>query len=89
VNFEWDENKNAVNIEKHGLSFETAQYAFADPRRLIERDNIHSNDSEERYFCHGMVGDSILTVRFTLREKTIRIFGAAHWRKGARKYENR
>ena len=28
--FEWDENKNRQNQEKHGIAFETAQYAFAD-----------------------------------------------------------
>ena len=26
--FEWDEAKDVKNQEKHGVSFETAQYAF-------------------------------------------------------------
>lgn len=26
--FEWDEEKNAVNIEKYKISFETAAYVF-------------------------------------------------------------
>ena len=35
VLFEWDESKNQANIEKHGVSFSIAQYAFADPKRII------------------------------------------------------
>jgi len=28
MTFEWDENKNFENVEKHNVSFETAQEAF-------------------------------------------------------------
>ena len=40
VKFEWDENKNQDNQnnqEKHNVPFEFAQYAFADPNRVIEK----------------------------------------------------
>jgi uncharacterized DUF497 family protein len=37
VSFEWDEQKNWENQIKHGIPFEAAQYAFADPHRLILR----------------------------------------------------
>lgn len=33
--FEWDENKDAENQSKHHVSFQEAQSAFADPRRVI------------------------------------------------------
>jgi uncharacterized DUF497 family protein len=33
--FEWDDFKNAQNMEKHGVSFYEAQYAFADTKRVI------------------------------------------------------
>jgi uncharacterized protein len=84
--FEWDEEKDRENREKHGVSFELAQYAFADPERVIAQDLTHSSD-ETRFFCFGRMGDGILTVRFTYREGTIRIFGAGYWRKGKRLYE--
>ena len=29
-NFEWDDAKDTLNQEKHGISFAVAQYAFAD-----------------------------------------------------------
>ena len=89
MTFEWDESKNQVNQEKHGVSFESAQGAFADLQRLIVRDDDHSTSSEVRYFCYGKVEGTVLTVRFTIRANAIRIFGAAHWRQGAKRYENR
>lgn len=84
--FEWDEEKNQENIEKHGVSFYLAQYAFADPNRLIIEDLKHRRD-ETRYYCIGKVEDGILTVRFTYRKNIIRIFGAGYWRKGKKIYE--
>jgi uncharacterized protein len=32
MTFEWDEDKNLENIEKHKVSFETAQEAFYDKK---------------------------------------------------------
>ena len=31
MKFEWDEEKNAANKEKHRISFETAAHVFDDP----------------------------------------------------------
>lgn len=84
--FEWDERKDAENQAKHGIPFALAQYAFADPKRVIAEDTAHSA-KEKRYFCIGKVGDGILTVRFTYRSGVIRIYGAGWWRKGKAIYE--
>jgi uncharacterized protein len=84
--FEWDANKDAENQKKHGISFVLAQYAFADPRRVIAEDLAHS-ETEKRYFCFGEVESGVLTVRFTYRGGVIRIFGAGYWRKGKVIYE--
>lgn len=78
--FVWDAEKNQENQTKHGVSFERAQYAFADPQRLILRDKRHSTRDEERYFCVGRINGGIVTVRFVRRGDTIRIFGAGFWR---------
>ena len=86
VGFEWDPEKDRENREKHGVSFGLAQYAFADPERVIAKDMTH-NREEARFFCFGRVGEGILTVRFTYRGATIRIFGAGYWRKGKKLYE--
>ena len=86
MRFEWDPMKDRENQERHGVPFELAQYAFADPDRIIAEDLAHSQD-EKRFFCFGAVGEGILTVRFTIRGKFIRIFGAGYWRKGKKIYE--
>ena len=84
--FEWDVRKDGANQRKHGVPFALAQYAFADPRRVIAEDTRHSA-KEQRYFCFGRVGEGILTVRFTYRSRVIRIIGAGYWRKGKAIYE--
>ena len=85
--FEWDDAKDRANQKKHGLSFSEAQFASADPNRVIARDLEHSK-KEERLYCFGRLNDGIATVRFTYRNGVIRIFGAGYWRKGKRIYEH-
>jgi uncharacterized protein len=86
--FEWDDNKNQENILKHGISFIEAQEAFKDDKRIILADIRHSGN-EQRYYCLGKVYGEIMTVRFTYRAGSIRIFGAAFWRKGKKHYEEK
>lgn len=86
VSFEWDKVKNTENQEKHSISFEEAQYAFFDQKRVIVPDISHSQ-SENRFYCFGQTADGIVTVRFTYRHEKIRIIGAGYWRKGKEIYE--
>ncbi len=84
--FDWDRTKDIVDQQKHGIGFSEAQFAFADPQRVIVVDRSHS-DNEARFFCIGKVGGGVLTVRFTHRAGVIRILGAGYWRKGETIYE--
>lgn len=84
--FEWDPKKNEANIAKHGVSFFDAQRAFLDLNRVIAQDLEHSR-TETRYYCFGKVDGVVVTVRFTYRNQTIRIFGAGYWRQGRKIYE--
>ena len=86
VRFDWDSEKDAENQRKHGVSFVRAQYAFADPKRVIAKDVSHSQ-TEDRFYCFGEVDGGVLTVRFTYRASVIRIIGAGYWRKGKATYE--
>lgn len=86
VHFEWDPAKDVENQRKHGVAFSDAQFAFADPSRVIAEDQAHSGD-EQRYYCFGEVSGGVMTVRFTYRGKVIRIIGAGYWRKGKAIYE--
>lgn len=74
MKFEWDENKNIINKEKHKISFETAVYVFNDPYYIEMFDFEHSVD-EDRYIAIGKVGD-VLFVVFTERKDTIRLISA-------------
>lgn len=79
LDFEWDENKNEINLEKHGIDFYTAAMVFGDENYLEYYDENHSI-KEERYVVIGMAGDVtvLLQVVYTPRNngKTIRIISA-------------
>ncbi|MCD8015973.1 MAG: BrnT family toxin [Lachnospiraceae bacterium] len=74
MKFEWDEEKNLINKEKHKISFETAAHVFEDPNYIEMYDFEHSID-EERYIAIGRVGD-ILFVVFTEKKESIRLISA-------------
>lgn len=84
--FVWDIEKESLNIAKHQVDFMTATEAFFDTSRVITQDEAHSKD-EQRLFCLGLIGEKVLTVRFTYRAGRIRIFGAGYWTKGRKHYE--
>ncbi len=45
AHFDWDPNKDLENQEEHGVSFRDAQYAFADPQRVLALDASHATAS--------------------------------------------
>lgn len=85
--FEWDPEKDLANIAKHGVGFAEAQGVFSDPLRVFMTDDAHSTPAERQFFCFGKSSRGVLTVRFTLRGRAVRIFGAGYWAKGRRIYE--
>lgn len=52
IKFEWDENKNRINYEKHGITFEEARTVFFDDEALVIDDPEHS-DEEDRFIILG------------------------------------
>ena len=52
LRFEWDENKNAINIRKHGITFEEAVSVFFDAD-AVEFDDYKHSDFEERFLIIG------------------------------------
>lgn len=54
MEFEWDPNKAASNLEKHGVPFDEAATAFGDPLSLTIDDPDHS-DGEERFVLLGQL----------------------------------
>jgi uncharacterized protein len=81
MRYEWDENKNERNLEKHGLSFETASLVFDDPNALSIPDRIENG--EERWQTIGMIENIVIVmVAHTIKlevesqEEIIRIISA-------------
>jgi uncharacterized DUF497 family protein len=67
MRFEWDEEKNAANKAKHGISFESAVRVFTDSNRLEQYDSSH-DAAEDRWLTIGMVPPAIVTVIYTERQ---------------------
>jgi len=74
MKFEWDEEKNVLNKQKHKISFETAMHVFEDPEYIEMYDFEHSAE-EDRYIAIGRVGE-VLFVVFTERKEFIRLISA-------------
>ena len=55
MKFEWDEEKNKINIEKHGISFEEASTVFDDINAVYDYDKSHSAH-EDRFIIIGYIG---------------------------------
>lgn len=76
--FEWDPKKAAVNLRKHGVSFEDAQTAFADENAKLIDDPDHSGE-EDRFVLLGLSSSlRLLVVCHCYRSKgnVIRIISA-------------
>lgn len=91
--FEWDDAKAKTNFRKHGVAFEDAILAFADPFALMQQDRVERG--EQRWQTLGMVGDYlVLLVAHTVGEEAdgtevIRIISARTAdRKERKRYEN-
>lgn len=75
-NFEWDPDKAEANLCKHGVPFEEAMTAFADPLSMNMPDPDHS-ESEQRFIVLGMSDRyRLLVVSYTDRLPRTRIISA-------------
>lgn len=76
MQFEWDPEKAAANLSKHGVNFQEATTCFGDRLSVVVADPLHSDD-EDRFV---LVGESaarrLLVVVHTERGNRIRIMSA-------------
>ncbi len=88
MRFEWDQNKNLVNIKKHKVSFEEAKTVFFDDNARLIPDPEHSIE-EERFIILGFtIKLRILVVVHSYKENDdlIRIISARKATKSEIKY---
>jgi uncharacterized protein len=72
MNFEWDERKNEVNIDKHGFDFSDAHRIFDLPMAV---DLDQRNDyGEDRWIGTGLLNGRVVVVIYTEPDgQTVRI----------------
>ena len=76
MEFEWNPDKAALNLEKHGVSFQEAATVFNDPLSMTFPDPDHSI-GESRYVIIGLSRfGQLLVVAHTARETKVRIISA-------------
>lgn len=80
MKFEWDEDKNSSNIQKHQVSFEEAKTVFDDPLHISKLDHRFSY-FEERWITIGATENGKVLVVANLffdesGEEIIRIISA-------------
>lgn len=74
IEFEWDEDKYAVNLRKHGVKFEKAAEVFFD---ALSQFGDASVEDEQREFIIGFTFDfDLLFTVFVERGERLRIISA-------------
>lgn len=71
MRYEWDENKRAANIAKHGVD-------FADAERFSWHSAMEAKDDrtqygEERFIAIGFIDKRLYVIIYTTRHRTIRL----------------
>ncbi len=76
MTFEWDDEKAATNLAKHGVPFDEAKTVFADPLYVDFYDPEHSVD-EARYIIIGTSRQGrLLIVSYAERTGGVRLISA-------------
>jgi uncharacterized DUF497 family protein len=71
MQYEWDEQKNKRNINKHGVDFSLAAHFEWSEAKVIEDDRL--DYGENRFIAHGLIGVRLYAMAFTIRGETVRI----------------
>ena len=82
--FTWDDEKEQINIRKHGVDFSVAARVFLDEDVLLEYNSVDEYTGEERWDAIGIFDAGILFVVYVERvtaddeDDIIRIISARH-----------
>jgi len=71
MDYSWDDSKNAVNLEKHGLSFEDAHVVFAG--RCVTFEDDRYDYGEPRFITLGTLIGRVVVIVHTPRNQETRI----------------
>ena len=77
MRIEWDDAKDLLNQEKHGVSFPEARSLFESEVDYLEIFDSEHSDFEDRFIAIGPIERSLVVIVYTEREEDIiRIIGA-------------
>jgi hypothetical protein len=90
MQFEWDKEKAAVNLKKHGVGFDEAETVFGSSLSRIFDDETHSFEEKREIIIGYSIDNRLLIISFTERDnETVRIISAREATpKERRKFEN-
>lgn len=83
MKFEWDDNKNLSNIEKHGIDFQDVKSAFMYP--ILTKKDERFDYGEDRLISIGKIVNFCIVIVWTKRNNTIRLISARLANKRERK----
>lgn len=66
MKFEWDENKNKLNIQKHQIDFNDVKNIFKN-RMLVKEDN-RLDYGEKRFIAIALMLNLIVVVVYTIKK---------------------
>ena len=76
IEFEWDPEKDASNVAKHGVCFSEVVSVFSDKAAAIFADPVHSIIEIREIMIGRSAWNRLLVVSFTVRPPNIRIISA-------------
>ncbi len=85
--YEWDENKNQSNIEKHKIDFNDAKEVFKDEKCKTIK-SPKKDCAEERFLTVGKIFKVLIVVIYTIRKQVTRIISARRPNKKEHKLYN-
>ena len=71
LKFEWDPRKAASNLSKHGVSFQEAIKALADPLARVFDDEDHSVEEQREILIGHSAKERLLVVSFTAQRASV------------------
>ena len=77
MGIEWDDAKDQINQQKHGLSFAEVRGLLESGAEYLEIFDSEHSDFEDRFIAMGPVDRGLVVVVYTEREEeNVRIIGA-------------
>jgi len=71
MEFEWDNNKNLINIRVHGIDFLDACRIFEHP--MLVKGDTRKDYGEQRLVGLGLLYETVIVIVFTKRGNAIRV----------------